>query len=42
MVKVETKTIEVKIPAGVDNGNQLRIPGKGEAALMADQMVMFI
>ena len=26
-----TKTIEVKIPAGVDNGNQLRVPGKGEA-----------
>lgn len=25
------KTIEVKIPAGVDTGNQLRIPGKGEA-----------
>lgn len=23
--------IEVKIPAGVDNGNQLRVPGKGEA-----------
>ena len=27
----KTKTIEVKIPAGVDDGNQLRIPGKGEA-----------
>ena len=24
------KTIEVKIPAGVNTGNQLRIPGKGE------------
>ncbi len=23
--------IEVKVPAGVDNGNQLRVPGKGEA-----------
>ncbi|MDD4547195.1 MAG: molecular chaperone DnaJ [Bacilli bacterium] len=31
--KVESKTIEVKIPAGVDNGNQLRIPGKGEAGI---------
>lgn len=29
-VKVN-KTIEVKIPAGVDTGNQLRVPGKGEA-----------
>lgn len=27
------KTIGVKIPAGVDTGNQLRIPGKGEAGL---------
>src|SRR5574344_1872409 len=26
-----TKTIEVKIPAGVDNGMQLRVAGKGEA-----------
>ncbi|MDD3187731.1 MAG: molecular chaperone DnaJ [Bacilli bacterium] len=26
-----TKDIEVKIPAGVDTGNQLRVPGKGEA-----------
>jgi molecular chaperone DnaJ len=25
------KTITVTVPAGVDNGNQLRIPGKGEA-----------
>ncbi len=29
-VKVN-KTIEVKIPAGVDTGNQLRVPSKGEA-----------
>lgn len=27
----EVKEIEVKVPAGVDNGNQLRIAGKGEA-----------
>ena len=27
----ETKEIEVKVPAGVDTGNQLRIQGKGEA-----------
>lgn len=25
------KEIEIKIPAGVDTGNQLRVPGKGEA-----------
>ena len=25
------KTIKVNIPAGVDNGNQLRVPGKGES-----------
>lgn len=25
--------IEVKVPAGVDTGNQLRVPGKGEAGL---------
>lgn len=25
------KTISVKVPAGVDTGNQLRIPGKGES-----------
>ena len=31
--KMETKTIEVSIPAGVDTGNQLRIPGKGEAGI---------
>ncbi|NLM63319.1 MAG: molecular chaperone DnaJ [Mollicutes bacterium] len=28
-----TQTIEVKIPAGVDTGNQLSIPGKGEAGI---------
>lgn len=27
----ENKTLEVKIPAGVDTGNQLRLSGKGEA-----------
>lgn len=27
------KTISVKIPAGVDTGNQLRIPGKGETGI---------
>ena len=25
--------IEVKVPAGVDNGNQLRVPGKGDAGI---------
>lgn len=29
----KTQTIEVKIPAGVDTGHQLRIPGKGEAGI---------
>ena len=28
----KNKTIEVKIPAGVDNGDQLRVPSKGEAS----------
>ncbi len=27
------KTIKITVPAGVDNGNQLRIPGKGEAGI---------
>lgn len=27
----EKKTLEVKVPAGVDTGNQLRLSGKGEA-----------
>lgn len=32
--KVKTnKTIEVKIPAGVDTGNRLRVTGKGEAGI---------
>jgi len=26
----ENKTLEVKVPAGVDNGNQLRLAGKGD------------
>lgn len=26
-----TKTLEVKVPAGVDNGNQIRLSGEGEA-----------
>ena len=29
----KNKTIEVKIPAGVDTGNQLRLSGKGEAGI---------
>ncbi len=29
----KNKTIEVKIPAGVDTGNQLRLAGKGEAGI---------
>ncbi|MDD2391913.1 MAG: molecular chaperone DnaJ [Bacilli bacterium] len=29
--KEEEKTLEIKVPAGVDSGNQLRIGGKGEA-----------
>ena len=29
----ENKEIEIKIPAGVDTGNQLRVAGKGEAGL---------
>ena len=29
----ENKTVEVKIPAGVDTGNKLRLNGKGEAGI---------
>ena len=29
----ENKTVEVKIPAGVDTGNKLRLNGKGEAGV---------
>ncbi len=31
--KRKNKEIVIKVPAGVDNGNQLRIPGKGEAGV---------
>lgn len=30
-VETEAKTLEVKIPAGVDNGTKLRVAGEGEA-----------
>ena len=33
-VAMENKTLDVKIPAGVDNGTKLRIKGEGEAGLM--------
>ena len=32
-METESKTLEVKIPAGVDNGTKLRIAGEGEAGL---------
>lgn len=32
-LKKVKKTIEIKVPAGIDSGNQLRISGKGEAGL---------
>ena len=32
-IEVENKTLEIKIPAGVDNGTKLRINGEGEAGL---------
>ncbi len=32
-IEVENKTLEIKIPAGVDNGTKLRISGEGEAGL---------
>lgn len=33
-IAMETKTLDVKIPAGVDSGTKLRIRGEGEAGLM--------
>jgi molecular chaperone DnaJ len=33
-VAVENKTLEVKIPAGVDTGTRLRVAGEGEAGLL--------
>jgi molecular chaperone DnaJ len=32
-IAVETKKLEIKIPAGVDNGTRLRVKGEGEAGL---------
>ena len=31
----QEKTLEIKIPAGVDSGSRLRVAGEGEAALLA-------
>lgn len=33
-VKEETKTLSVKIPAGVDSGDRIRLSGQGEAGVM--------
>lgn len=33
-VKEETKTLSVKIPAGVDTGDRIRLSGQGEAGVM--------
>ncbi len=33
-IAMESKTLDVKIPAGVDSGTKLRIRGEGEAGLM--------
>ena len=33
-VKEETKTLSVKIPAGVDTGDRIRLSGEGEAGVM--------
>ncbi len=32
-IEVENKTLEIKIPAGVDTGTKLRVSGEGEAGL---------
>ena len=31
--RVESKTLSVKVPAGVDNGDRIRLTGEGEAGL---------
>ena len=33
-VKEETKTLNVKVPAGVDNGDRIRLSGEGEAGAL--------
>lgn len=33
----ETKTLSVKIPAGVDNGDRIRLAGEGEAGMAGSQ-----
>ncbi len=33
-VKEETKTLNVKVPAGVDNGDRIRLTGEGEAGAL--------
>ena len=36
-IEVENKTLEIKIPAGVDTGTKLRVSGEGEAGLGGNQ-----